>query len=138
MDENIIYLIIAIGIILLSLYLLYINYDGINQKKSRTKMNYPDPQPEDSNQVYIEKIRNLVRMNCDCPVIYTSIIVGLIAVLVVVYVLQERLPRLSEWLVLGLLIIGLVYMSNAWCQSHFLHPNSQVIERGLFFLQERI
>lgn len=129
-------LIIGIGAGIILLYSEYKAHDCVPGKVCTHSV--PSPDPDDDYDVYIDKLRDMVRNNYDYVAWRQALLAGILAALIVVFYLRGRLATLLELFVVAIIVFLFVYMSYAWVWAHFFHPNGQVIENQLQILRDRL
>ncbi len=126
---------VVIGIIIL-IILEYKDHDCISGKTCIHST--PEPNIEDKDIEYVDKLINMVRNNYDYISWRRALLVGLIVPFIIIYYLKGRLPTLMEWLIVGIIVFFIVYLSSSWIWAHFFFPNGQAIEENLENLKERL
>ena len=129
-------LILAIIAILILLASEYVAHDCIPGKNCTHSV--PHPKKGDSISVYFDKINAMIRNNYEYVKWRQSLLVGLIVTTPIVYFLKGRIPTLSEWIVITLLVTIATYFSFSWLWSHFIYPNSIEVEKKINILKNEL
>jgi uncharacterized membrane protein len=138
------YVIVIIIIIVILFQLEQRDHDCIDGKKCRNSS--PPPLDSDSDLVFIDKIREMVRANYNYITWRQCLMLGLIAAFPIIYYLKQRsygknqssFPTLFEWIVVACLIFVASYFSQSWIWVHFYYPSSRQIEKNLDILRDRL
>jgi len=129
-------LFIGIGGGLILLYSEYKAHDCVPGKTCTHSV--PPPEPDDDIDVYINKVKAMVRNNYDYVAWRQALLAGILAALIVVFYLRGRIATLLEFFIVGIIVFLFVYMSYSWIWAHFFYPNGQVIEEQLTVLHNRL
>nr|QBK91097.1 MAG: 3 transmembrane helices protein [Pithovirus LCPAC202] len=128
-------LIFVVIVIIILIILEYRDHDCIPGKTCIHSS--PEPNSEDDDIEYVDKLINMVRNNYDYISWRQALLVGLIVPFIIIYYLKGRLPTLMELLIVGIIVFFIVYLSSSWIWAHFFFPNGQAIEGNLENLKER-
>lgn len=129
MNRNLVYFIIAILIIFVLLYAEYVAHDCVGYKVCTHTV--PLPEPGEPTEVYFEKLKDMVRNNYNFVAWRQALLVALILTPIVVYFVEKRMPTLSEWIVLTVVIFIGMYLSYSWLWNQFHYPNGKRLENIL-------
>ena len=114
----------------------YIDHDCLPHKSCNNSV--PKPNPDDDPLESIDKIRGMVKNNNDYVSWRLALLTGIIATITIVYYLENRIPTLVEWVVIGGLIFIATYLSNSWIWAHFFQPNGNQTEKSLLELRDKV
>lgn len=127
------HLIVVVLIIIILIFFEYKDHDAIDGKRCWRK---PDPPLEsDSDLVYLDKIRKMIKSNYNYTTWRQSLLVGLIVALPVGYYLTKKIPSLFEWIVIAFFVFVAVYFSHSWLWVHFYYPSSRQLEKNIDHLR---
>ena len=132
-------ILLLFGISVLIIILLYFEYNEHDCLPHKTcNHSVPKPTIDDDVLTSIDKIKTMVQNNYDFVSWRQALLVGLILPLPIIYYLKRRMPTLTEWLIIGLIIFLGTYLSYSWIWAHFFYPNSRQIELSLIELRDKL
>jgi hypothetical protein len=131
---------ILIGlIIILVIILLWIEYrttDSIREKRSSYWQ--PDIASTDTDIQAIRRVIAIIRSNNRIVFWRQALIIAIIIPVPITYLITNRFPTWSEWLLIGVFTFLGIYITYSWMWAHFFNPNALTIERNLRAIEERI
>jgi len=131
---------ILIIVILISVIILiiseYVSHDCIPGKTCNHSVE--PPKLGDSNDVYIDTLRDMVTNSYLAVSWRQALLVALIITPIIIYYLRGRFLTLWELLVVGLFIFLGGTLSAGWLIAHFYRPNGEQIEKSLLELRDKL
>lgn len=108
----------------------YLDHDCIHGKNCKYKST--NISPSDTKEEVIMKIKEQLRQSNECILWRRALLVGLIAVVPIIYYLKCRLPTFLEAFIIILFIFVITYFVLSWFYAHYYQPT---IERLIEYLK---
>lgn len=126
-------------LLLFSLITIILIYWEYRDQNNSDKLNNNNTEITNKNILTrIDKIRETVKTNYDYVSWRLSLLTGIIAALAIIYYLEDRIPTLVEWVIIGGLIFITTYLSSSWIWTHFFQPNGYQTEVQLTQLRDKV